>query len=110
MNRNGRRNRDEVRFRADYATRCQAAYIHDDDNRPGGLAAAERFVIPSDQNAAPDQGDALEHAGNDSKGGRPGPVIPDGADPLHEILVAVRLVKGDKLVAPMGRRLHRPSP
>ena len=57
--RNVRRNHDEIRFWADYLD--GAAYIVDDAGRSGGLDADASFVILGDQNADPDEGNALNN-------------------------------------------------
>jgi PKD repeat protein/exonuclease III len=59
--RNGRRNHDEIRLWADYITPADSAYIKDDNDQTGGLAALQRFVILGDQNADPDEGDAFQN-------------------------------------------------
>lgn len=60
--RNGRRNRDEIRFWAAYID--GAPEIYDDAAPPktGGLAAGERFVILGDLNADPFDGDSYQNA------------------------------------------------
>lgn len=58
-NRNGTRNHDEIRFWDDYVTPNSASYIYDDNHKKGGLAAHSRFIILGDQNASPDEGDAI---------------------------------------------------
>lgn len=57
--RNVRRNHDEIRFWADYLD--GAAYIVDDAGRSGGLDPDAPFVILGDQNADPDEGNALNN-------------------------------------------------
>lgn len=56
--RNGLRNRDEIRFWADYTTPGRGEYIYDDAGRTGGLPADEEFVIAGDQNSDPLDGDS----------------------------------------------------
>jgi 3-phytase/alkaline phosphatase D len=60
--RNGRRNHDEIRFLADYVRPGRNAYITDDDGRPGGLEAGERFIIVGDLNADPIDGNSTGRA------------------------------------------------
>lgn len=60
--RNGLRNHDEIRLRADYVTPGAADYPYDDAGRLGGLAAGSRFVIAGDQNADPLDGDSVAAA------------------------------------------------
>ncbi|MCE7058970.1 endonuclease/exonuclease/phosphatase family protein [Dyadobacter sp. CY343] len=55
--RNGKRNHDEIRFWKDYIS--DGAYIYDDKGKKGGLAADAAFVILGDQNASPDEGNAI---------------------------------------------------
>jgi 3-phytase len=43
--RNGKRNYDEIRFRADYVTPGKDSYIYDDRRTVGGLAPHASFVI-----------------------------------------------------------------
>lgn len=57
--RNARRNRDEIRFWADYLE--NAAYIVDDANTPGGLDRLAHFVILGDLNADPDEGQSYKN-------------------------------------------------
>ena len=57
--RNRRRNRDEIRFWADYLD--GAGYIRDDSSRAGGLPEGAPFVIVGDLNADPDEGSALDN-------------------------------------------------
>lgn len=57
--RNARRNRDEIRFWADYID--DAAYIVDDRNRPGGLPREASFVILGDLNADPEKGESFRN-------------------------------------------------
>ncbi len=58
--RNGKRNHDEIRFWRDYINgEKSASYIYDDKNSTGGLKQKKRFVILGDQNASPDEGDAI---------------------------------------------------
>jgi hypothetical protein len=55
--RNARRNRDEIRFWADYVD--DAPYMVDDQNKPGGLVPGASFVILGDLNADPARGDSF---------------------------------------------------
>lgn len=55
--RNKMRNHDEIRFWADYVD--NAAYIVDENQRPGGLPSGAHFVILGDLNADPDEGDSI---------------------------------------------------
>lgn len=57
--RNGKRNHDEIRFWNDYITQGKGAYIYDDQGKKGGLAPNAPFVILGDQNASPDEGNAI---------------------------------------------------
>lgn len=57
--RNGKRNHDEIRFWRDYISEGNASYIYDDEGKKGGLLENSRFVIMGDQNASPDEGDAI---------------------------------------------------
>jgi hypothetical protein len=57
--RNGRRNFDEIRFWADYATPGKGDYIYDDLGATGGLAAGEAFVLAGDMNSDPLDGDSI---------------------------------------------------
>ncbi|MCE6991541.1 endonuclease/exonuclease/phosphatase family protein [Dyadobacter sp. CY323] len=57
--RNGKRNHDEIRFWNDYINEGKAGYIYDDKGAKGGLRAGSRFVILGDQNASPDEGNAI---------------------------------------------------
>ncbi|TLV01107.1 endonuclease/exonuclease/phosphatase family protein [Dyadobacter luticola] len=57
--RNGKRNHDEIRFWKDYISDSDAAYIYDDKGKYGGLKPDSRFVILGDQNASPDEGNAI---------------------------------------------------
>jgi endonuclease/exonuclease/phosphatase family metal-dependent hydrolase len=57
-NRNGLRNFDEIRFWADYLRPESSAHWIDDQERPGGLAVSEQFVILGDLNADPNDGDS----------------------------------------------------
>lgn len=54
--RNGLRNRDEIRFWREYLS--DAGHIVDDSSRAGGLPEGASFVIMGDQNADPDEGDS----------------------------------------------------
>jgi Endonuclease/Exonuclease/phosphatase family len=62
--RNGRRNRDEIRFWAHYVD--NAAFFTDDATPPhsGGLPSGERFIILGDLNADPLDGDSYLSAIN----------------------------------------------
>jgi hypothetical protein len=60
--RNGTRNHDEIRFWADYIDPHAGGYIYDDSGRRGGLAPGEHFVIASDMNADPVDGDSTAGA------------------------------------------------
>ena len=60
--RNGRRNRDEIRFWADYVTPGAGGYIRDDAGVTGGLAEGASFVIAGDKNADPFDGDDTDEA------------------------------------------------
>jgi 3-phytase len=60
--RNGTRNHDEIRFWADYIDPHASGYIYDDSGRRGGLAPGEHFVIASDMNADPVDGDSTAGA------------------------------------------------
>ena len=57
--RNGKRNHDEIRFWKDYISGEQGAYIYDDKGKRGSLPADASFVILGDQNASPDEGNAI---------------------------------------------------
>ncbi|REA54975.1 endonuclease/exonuclease/phosphatase family protein [Dyadobacter luteus] len=57
--RNGKRNFDEIRFWKDYITEGANAYIYDDKQSRGGLKSGSSFVIMGDQNASPDEGNAI---------------------------------------------------
>lgn len=69
--RNGLRNRDEIRLMADYISPGRSDYIIDDAGLAGGLEAGTAFVILGDMNADPVDGDTrgqpirqlLDHAG-----------------------------------------------
>lgn len=56
--RNGARNRDEIRFWADYISGLD--YFRDDAGRRGGLNASDLFVVAGDLNADPNDGDSRE--------------------------------------------------
>lgn len=58
--RNGRRNRDEIRFWIDYLDRERSGWIRDDRGRIGGLPEGAAFVLAGDLNADPADG---EHTG-----------------------------------------------
>lgn len=57
--RNGKRNHDEIRFWKDYISDSNNHYIYDDKGVHGGLPANSSFVILGDQNASPDEGNAI---------------------------------------------------
>jgi hypothetical protein len=57
--RNGKRNHDEIRFWKDYISDAGNGYIYDDKGVHGGLAPGASFVILGDQNASPDEGNAI---------------------------------------------------
>lgn len=57
--RNGKRNHDEIRFWRDYITDHLSSYIYDDKGTKGGLQANSSFVLLGDQNASPDEGNAI---------------------------------------------------
>jgi hypothetical protein len=57
--RNGKRNHDEIRFWKDYISDDSNQYIYDDKGVHGGLAPNSSFVILGDQNASPDEGNAI---------------------------------------------------
>ena len=57
--RNGRRNFDEIKLWADYATPGAGGYIYDDEGTTGGLAPGASFVIAGDQNSDPLDGDSI---------------------------------------------------
>lgn len=57
--RNGKRNHDEIRFWRDYISDHLSSYIYDDRGGKGGLTPNSSFVILGDQNASPDEGDAI---------------------------------------------------
>lgn len=54
--RNGLRNRDEIRFWADYINASANSYFYDDKGTTGGLPENRRFVILGDLNASPTEG------------------------------------------------------
>lgn len=56
--RNGVRNRDEIRLWAEYVADKPAPWLCDDAGRCGGLPADARFVIAGDHNADPVDGDS----------------------------------------------------
>ncbi|MEM9659038.1 MAG: endonuclease/exonuclease/phosphatase family protein, partial [Planctomycetota bacterium] len=57
-NRNGRRNRDEIRFWVDYVGPPErASYIYDDQENRGGLDEDESFVVLGDLNGDPNDGE-----------------------------------------------------
>ncbi len=60
--RNGARNHDEIRFWNDYITPEKATYINDDNGIKGGIESNTSFVLLGDQNASPDEGEALYHS------------------------------------------------
>jgi hypothetical protein len=57
--RNGKRNHDEIRFWKDYISDDSNQYIYDDKGVHGGLTPNASFVILGDQNASPDEGNAI---------------------------------------------------
>ncbi|MCE7040882.1 endonuclease/exonuclease/phosphatase family protein [Dyadobacter sp. CY312] len=57
--RNGKRNFDEIRFWRDYISGDTGTYIYDDQGKKGGLSNDVPFVIMGDQNASPDEGNAI---------------------------------------------------
>lgn len=59
--RNGKRNRDEIRLWADYVS-GKADYLYDDKGTKGGLTTNANFVIMGDQNADPEDGDSFDEA------------------------------------------------
>jgi len=61
--RNGKRNHDEIRIWADYAS-GKAGYLYDDKGTQGGLKDGEHFVIAGDLNADPHDGDSADNAIN----------------------------------------------
>ncbi|HEY4555051.1 MAG TPA: endonuclease/exonuclease/phosphatase family protein, partial [Lysobacter sp.] len=61
-NRNGLRNRDEIRLWAEYIGGGDAGWLCDDAGRCGGLAAGAHFVIAGDYNADPSDGDGMPGA------------------------------------------------
>lgn len=60
--RNGLRNFDEIRLLAEYLSPGDKPWLCDDSGRCGGLAADARFVIASDMNADPADGDGVPGA------------------------------------------------
>jgi endonuclease/exonuclease/phosphatase family metal-dependent hydrolase len=60
--RNGARNRDEIRLWDEYISGRPTPWLCDDRGRCGGLAAGEYFVIAGDQNSDPHDGDTGEDA------------------------------------------------
>ena len=60
--RNGARNRDEIRLWNDYVSGAPAPWLCDDRGHCGGLKPGERFVIVGDQNSDPHDGDTGEDA------------------------------------------------
>jgi endonuclease/exonuclease/phosphatase family metal-dependent hydrolase len=60
--RNGARNRDEIRLWNEYISGAPAPWLCDDRGRCGGLKPGERFVIAGDQNSDPHDGDTGEDA------------------------------------------------
>src|SRR5205085_3970085 len=58
--RNGARNRDEIRLWQEYVSGGPAKWLCDDRGRCGGLKAGERFVIAGDQNSDPNDGESGE--------------------------------------------------
>jgi hypothetical protein len=55
--RNGARNRDEIRLWNEYISDAPAPWLCDDRGRCGGLKPGERFVIAGDQNSDPHDGE-----------------------------------------------------
>jgi endonuclease/exonuclease/phosphatase family metal-dependent hydrolase len=55
--RNGARNRDEIRLWNEYISDAPAPWLCDDRGRCGGLKPGERFVITGDQNSDPHDGE-----------------------------------------------------
>jgi hypothetical protein len=60
--RNGIRNRDEIRLWTEYLSQPDADWLCDDAGRCGGLAPGARFVIAGDHNADPLDGDSTDRA------------------------------------------------
>lgn len=60
--RNGLRNRDEIRFWAEYVSERPAPWLCDDQGRCGGLPGDALFVIAGDHNADPLDGDSTANA------------------------------------------------
>jgi endonuclease/exonuclease/phosphatase family metal-dependent hydrolase len=60
--RNGARNRDEIRLWNEYISEAPVPWLCDDRGRCGGLEPGERFVIAGDQNSDPHDGDTGEDA------------------------------------------------
>jgi endonuclease/exonuclease/phosphatase family metal-dependent hydrolase len=56
--RNGARNRDEIRLWNEYVSSAPAPWLCDDRGRCGGLKPGERFVIAGDQNSDPHDGES----------------------------------------------------
>ncbi|TWU58235.1 hypothetical protein Poly59_11460 [Rubripirellula reticaptiva] len=56
--RNGCRNHDEIRFWNEYTQNPTAAFLIDDQSRPGGLATDALFFIAGDLNSDPQDGDS----------------------------------------------------
>ncbi len=56
--RNGRRNRDEIRFWADYIDPLASKFIYDDQGKCGGLSPGAKFVVAGDLNADPVDGES----------------------------------------------------
>ncbi len=95
--RNGVRNRDEIRFLADYVTTGKGEYCYDDQGARGGLVANSHFVIAGDLNADPNDGDSTDNparallrsaAVNDrltpqSRGGQRAAELAGGANKRH---------------------------
>lgn len=57
--RNGLRNRDEIRFWAEYLNPAKSAFVYDDAGGRGGLERGEKFLIAGDLNADPLDGESL---------------------------------------------------
>lgn len=62
--RNGRRNRDEIRLWAEYISSAPQEWLVDDKGIAGPLAADSAFVVLGDQNADPNDGGSYDKAIN----------------------------------------------
>lgn len=60
--RNGMRNRDEIRLWSEYISPAPAPWLCDDAGQCGGLPTDARFVIGGDQNSDPHDGDSAAEA------------------------------------------------